>query len=93
MLSCTLCYFIPRLTDEDESLYLAIKILNPFIVFALLVIASSDQDGGLCHGTDSLNGGIRIRSLRIVVIIYPVLRSDEFNPVFHGLKLADRFIS
>ena len=63
MLSCTLCYFIPRLSDQDKGFYLAIKVFNPLIVFAMLVISSTDQDGRLCHGTDPLNRRIRIRAL------------------------------
>ena len=89
MLSGTLGNLLSGLSDEDETFYLAVKAVDPLVIFALLVITSADENRRPAHGFDALNSGIGIGSLGIVVIIHTALGGYELNSVLHCVETAD----
>ena len=86
MLFCTLGNLIPGLSYEHQVSDLALKFSHPFIVPAVLVIASGDEKSGTRHGSQGLDSCIRVGSLGVVVIPDPGALPDELYPVFHGME-------
>lgn len=89
VLSSTLGNLLSGLSDENEAFYLAVKAVDPLVIFALLVITAADENRRFAHGFDALNSGIGIGALGIVVIIHTTLGGHELNSVLHCVKTAD----
>ena len=89
MLSSTLGNLLSGLSDENEAFYLAVKAVDPLVIFALLVITAADENRRFAHGFDALNSGIGIGSLGIVVIIHTALGGHELNSMLHCVETAD----
>ena len=54
--------FICRLPEKYKITYLSVKSIYPFIICALLIIASADQQRRPHHCLNRFDGRIRIRA-------------------------------
>ena len=86
MLLSTLRDLIPGLSYEHQISHLALKLGHPLIILAVLIIASRNEKGGARHGPESLDGGIRVGSLGIVIIPDPGALPYELDSVLHRMK-------
>ena len=74
------------LSDQHQFFYFSVKCINPLIICGLLIITASDQKRWTVHRTDSLNSGIRVGSLGIVVKTDPSFFGHILDPVFYRLE-------
>ena len=80
-----------RLTDQHEFLHLAVKTLNPLIIFRLFVITSTDQQCRTVHRADSLDCRIRVCSLGIIVKLHAAFFCHILNSMLDCLETFQHF--